>query len=77
MSQGRIVRVHRDDTGRSSILKTFNVGLRDEDAAIAAVLERHPEFRTHHLEATESLSSTAVAFLDLQLGEVKDRLAVL
>ncbi len=75
MARGRIVRVRADSTKESEILSAFHVGIEDEDLAIAAVLKRYPELSEYHIEAADRLSTTAVSFLELQDGEIRNRLA--
>ena len=71
MMQGRIVRVYDPE-----LVQAFDVAIEDPDAAIAAVRAAHPSLGNCHMEAAERLSKTAVAFLELDLGEVRERLSL-
>ena len=73
MSKGRVVRVWSDDSAKSSVLRAFYVAIEHADTAINAVLAAYPEYEAMFVEAHEGLSGTAVSFLDLAPGEVRDR----
>lgn len=73
--RGRIVRVHAEAGGH--LVMSFDVGFEREDMAVAAVRILHPELDHFHMHADEQLSATAVAFLDLHTGEVRERHASL
>ena len=49
------------------------VGIEHADTAVNAVLAAYPEFEGYPVEADERLSSTAIAFLDMREGEIRDR----
>ena len=74
--KGRIVRVQCVDQTGLPFTKVFDVGLEQEDMAITAVRIVRPELAGYHMQADERLSSTAVAFLDLRSGEVRERHAL-
>ena len=71
--QGWIVTVQYDDEAGLRSTKMFDVGLEQKDMAITAVRIVHPELTDCHMQASERLSSTAVAFLELRSGEVRER----
>ena len=71
MSRGRIVRVYDPE-----FVKGFDVAIEDSEAAIAAVRAAHPTLGDCQMEADERLSATAVAFLETNPGEVKERLSL-
>jgi hypothetical protein len=71
--KGRIVRVQCGDEAGLRFMKLFDVAIEDPDAAIAAVRAAHPVLAGYLMEAHERLSPTAVAFLDLDAGEIRER----
>ena len=77
MSLGRIVRVRGIDASGNDCVKAFDVAIEDQDVAITAVKVVHPKLTSCHMQADERLSQTAVAFLDLRPGEVRERHASL
>ena len=71
--QGWIVRVECVDEVGLRFSKLFDVGLEQVDMAVTAVKIVHPELTDCHMQATERLSPTAVAYLELRSGEVRER----
>ena len=70
---GRLVTVRGFDKAGRETFKVFDVGLGPEDMAITAVRIVRPEFAACKMQASERLSATAVAFIELQPGEVRER----
>lgn len=68
MPHGRIVSVRS-----AGLIRVFDVGLEQEHLAIQAVKIVHPELASYDMQAAEKLSPTAVAYLDLFSGEVRER----
>ena len=73
MPRGRVVRVWANDGAIPSVFRAFYVGIDHEDTAINAVLAAYPDYEGFTMDAEEGLSSTAVAFLDMREGEIRDR----
>ena len=73
MLKGRVVRIREHDGESASVLRVFFVGIEHADTAVNAVLAAYPEFEGFPVEADERLSSTAIAFLDMREGEIRDR----
>ena len=74
--RGRVVKIWERNGARAPVLRAFSVGIEHPDTAINAVLAAHPEYEGYLVEADERLDNTAVAFLELQEGEVRDRLTL-
>ena len=75
MLKGRVVRIWAAEGATTSISRAFYVAIEHEDTAINAVLAAYPEFEGCIVDAGERLSGTAVAFLDMAEGEIRDRVA--
>ena len=73
MLKGRVVRIWAGEEATASVVRAFYVAIEHEDTAINAVLAAHPEFEGCMVDAGERLSGTAVAFLDMAEGEIRDR----
>ena len=71
MMRGRIVKVYDSEP-----LKAFDVAVTDPDAAIAAVRSAYPELARCRMDASARLSATAIAYLELNPGEVRERFAL-
>ena len=70
MMRGRIVQAHDLNPWRS---RSFDVGIEDENVAVWAVKVMHPELSNWRFDGRERLSPTAIAYLDLSSGEVRER----
>ena len=73
MLKGRVVRIWAGEGSISSVSHAFYVAIEHEDTAINAVLAAYPEFEGCTVDAGERLSGTAVAFLDMAEGEIRNR----
>ena len=69
MWKGRTVMVY--DEPRGTLLRVFNVGIEDPVEAVAAVLRAYPHFSDVYLEAGASIEAIAVAYSELEPGEVR------
>ena len=70
------MRIRGIDAAGFHLIKAFDVAIEDPAMAIAAVRAAHPQLDGCHMQAVERLSATAVAFLELHPGEVKERLSL-
>ena len=74
MLKGRVVRIQEREGSTAPIARVLYVGIEHEDTAINAVLAAFPQYEGCPIEAHERLSGTAVAFMELDEGEIRDRL---
>lgn len=74
MFEGRVVRVTTTRMGGGEpMVQIFDVGIEDPNEAVEAVRTHIHALEGDHVEACETLPASAVAGLELKLGEVKER----
>ena len=69
MQKGRMVMAY--DRPGGILIHVFQVGIQDPVAAIEAILQQHPELDQVHLQAASPIDPTALAFAELEPGEIR------
>ena len=69
MAVGRMVMAY--DRPGGTLVQVFQVGIEDPVAAVEAILQQHPELDQVHLQVGTPIDPTAVAFAELEPGEVR------